>query len=417
MKKKILIAVTVAVVLGLIFYISMKKSNNKKVDVYVHKADMGNLTSEVSASGIIEPKLKVNISSNVIGQIVSLTVKEGQDVKKGDFLLQVDPQRYKAEVDSWAAQVRVAKINVEQAEVTLRESESNLNRIRSLYEQQIASESELEQATIKYESAQVQLKSVKEQVRQSEANLERTKDELAKTTFNAPMSGVVSKLNAEEGENVITGTMNNPGTVIMIISDMSEVLAKINVDETDINQVKIGQKCEITVDAVENKVYKGKVSDIASSASKDQEVSVFEVEIMISNPDENLKPGMSARAEIETNYRKNIVTVPLQAVVEREIDKKESKTNRQGGRISISVSSSNEKQEVVFIIKDGKAVQVPVKTGISSTSDIEILSGIQKGDSVITGPYRTLKKLKDGDDVKIKEEKKEEEEETDDEEN
>jgi HlyD family secretion protein len=395
----------------------MKKSNNKRVDVYVHKADMGNLTSEVSASGIIEPKLKVNISSNVIGQIVSLTVKEGQDVKKGDFLLQVDPQRYKAEVDSWAAQVRVAKINVEQAEVTLRESESNLNRIRSLYEQQIASESELEQATIKYESAQVQLKSVKEQVRQSEANLERTKDELAKTTFNAPMSGVVSKLNAEEGENVITGTMNNPGTVIMIISDMSEVLAKINVDETDINQVKIGQKCEITVDAVENKVYKGKVSDIASSASKDQEVSVFEVEIMISNPDENLKPGMSARAEIETNYRKNIVTVPLQAVVEREIDKKESKTNRQGGRISISVSSSNEKQEVVFIIKDGKAVQVPVKTGISSTSDIEILSGIQKGDSVITGPYRTLKKLKDGDDVKIKEEKKEEEEETDDEEN
>jgi HlyD family secretion protein len=384
--------------------------------VYVHKADKGNLTSEVSASGIIEPKLKVNISSNVIGQIVSLTVKEGQDVKKGDFLLQVDPQRYKAEVDSWAAQVRIAKINVEQAEVTLKESESNLNRIRSLYEQQIASESELEQATIKYESAQVQLKSAKEQVRQNEANLERAKDELAKTTFNAPMTGVVSKLNAEEGENVITGTMNNPGTVIMIISDMSEVLAKVNVDETDINQVKIGQKCEITVDAVENKVYKGKVTDIASSASKDQEVSVFEVEIMISNPDENLKPGMSARAEIETNYRKNIITIPLQAVVEREIDEKESKTNRQGEGISISVSSSNEKQEVVFIIKDGKAVQVPVKTGISSTSDIEILSGIQKGDSVITGPYRTLKKLKDSDDVKIKEEKKEEEE-TDDEEN
>jgi HlyD family secretion protein len=410
LKKKVLIVVILIVVVGLIFYISMKKSNNKRLDVYVHKADKGNLISEVSASGIIEPKLKVNISSNVIGQIVSLTVKEGQDVKKGDFLLQVDPQRYKAEVNSWAAQVRVAKINVEQAEVTLKESESNLNRIRSLYEQQIASESELEQATIKYESAQVQLKSAKEQVRQNEANLERAKDELAKTTFNAPMTGVVSKLNAEEGENVITGTMNNPGTIIMIISDMSEVLAKVNVDETDINQVKIGQKCEITVDAVENKVYKGKVSDIASSASKDQEVSVFEVEIMISNPDENLKPGMSARADIETNYRKNIITIPLQAVVEREIDEKESKTNRQGEGISISVSSSNEKQEVVFIIKDGKAVQVPVKTGISSTSDIEVLSGIQKGDSVITGPYRTLKKLKDGDEVKIKEEKKEEEE-------
>jgi HlyD family secretion protein len=410
LKKKVLIVIILIVVVGLIFYISMKKSNNKRLDVYVHKADKGNLISEVSASGIIEPKLKVNISSNVIGQIVSLTVKEGQDVKKGDFLLQVDPQRYKSEVNSWAAQVRVAKINVEQAEVTLKESESNLNRIRSLYEQQIASESELEQATIKYESAQVQLKSAKEQVRQNEANLERAKDELAKTTFNAPMTGVVSKLNAEEGENVITGTMNNPGTIIMIISDMSEVLAKVNVDETDINQVKIGQKCEITVDAVENKVYKGKVSDIASSASKDQEVSVFEVEIMISNPDENLKPGMSARADIETNYRKNIITIPLQAVVEREIDEKESKTNRQGERISISVSSSNEKQEVVFIIKDGKAVQVPVKTGISSTSDIEVLSGIQKGDSVITGPYRTLKKLKDGDEVKIKEEKKEEEE-------
>jgi len=414
LKKKALIAVIVIVVLGLVFYVSMKSSNNKGVDVYVHKADKGDLTSEVSASGIIEPKLKVDISSNVIGQIVALDVEEGQAVNKGDFLLQIDPQRYKAEVDRWKAQVRVAKINVEQAEVNLKESKSNLKRIQSLFEKGFASERELEQATIKYESAEVQLKSTKEQVRQSEAQLERAKDELAKTTFNAPMSGIVTKLNAEEGETVITGTMNNPGTVIMTISDMSRVLATVNADETDINQVKVGQNCEISVDAVEDKVYKGKVHDIASSASKDQEVSVFKVEIAIREPDENLKPGMSARAEIETNYRKNIITIPLQAVVEREINSEETEGSRQRGAVTVSISSKKEKKDVVFIVKEDKAVMTPVKTGISSISDIEIISGLKKGDMVVSGPYRTLKKLKDGDKVKIKEEKEEEEEEEED---
>lgn len=407
MKKKVLIAVTVVVALGIVFYVSMKKSNDKGVDVYVHKADRGDLTSEVSASGIIEPKLKVDISSNVIGQIVEIDVEEGQSVNKSDFLLQIDPQRYKAEVDRWEAQVRVAKINIEQAEVNLKESESNLKRVKSLYEKGFASERELEQATIKFESAQVQLKSAKEQVRQSEAQLDRAKDELAKTTFNAPMSGIVTKLNAEEGETVITGTMNNPGTVIMTISDMSQVLATVNVDETDINQVKAGQNCEVSVDAVEDKVYKGKVHDIASSASKDQEVSVFKVEIAIDEPDENLKPGMSSRAEIETDSRTDIITIPLQAVVEREInsDDKDNKEDTSKGK------GKKEKKEVVFVVKDGKAVRTPVKTGISSISDIEIISGLKKGDMVVSGPYRTLKKLKDGDKVKVKEEKEEKEEE------
>jgi HlyD family secretion protein len=396
LKKKVLIVVILIVVIGLIFYLSMKSNNGKGVEVYVHKTAKGELTSKVSASGIIEPKLKVNISSNVIGQIVELGVLEGQEVKKGDFLLQIDPQRYKAEVDSWAANVRVAKINVEQAEVNLKESESNLERIKSLYEKGFVSQRELEQDTIKHESAQVQLKSAKEQVRQSEANLERAKDELAKTTFIAPMSGVVSKLNAEEGETVITGTMNNPGTVIMIISDMSRVLATVNVDETDINQVKIGQNCEVSVDAVEDKIYSGEVVEIASSASKEQEISIFEVKIAINQPDENLKPGMSSRAEIETHYRSNILAIPLQSVVDREVDTKEGK---------------KEKKEVVFIVKEDKAVMTLVKTGISSTSDIEITSGIKEGDLVVSGPYRTLKNLKDGDNVKIKEEEEESEKE------
>jgi HlyD family secretion protein len=396
LKKKVLIVVIVIVVIGLIFYLSMKSNNGKGVDVYVHKAARGEITSKVTASGIIEPKIRVNISSNVIGQIVELRIVEGQQVKKGDFLLQIDPQRYKAEVDSWAANVRVAKINVEQAQVNLKESESNLERIKSLHEKGFVSERELEQAAIKYESAQVQLKSAREQVRQSEANLERAKDELAKTTFIAPMSGLVSKLNAEEGETVITGTMNNPGTVIMIISDMSRVLATVNVDETDITQVKIGQNCEVSVDAVENKIYAGEVVEIASSASKEQEISVFQVKIAISQPDENLKPGMSARAEIETHHRSNTIAIPLQSVVDREIEIKKGK---------------KEKKEVVFLVKGDKAVITAVKTGISSTSDIEITSGVKEGDLVVSGPYRTLKNLKDGDNVKIKEEEKETEKE------
>ena len=396
MKKPFVIVLVVGIA-AVIFIVSLVGNREKGIEVYQYTVEKRELMSNVSASGIIEPKVRVNISSNVIGEIVKLAVKEGQTVNKGDFLLQIDPQQYEAEVRRLKAYLKVAEIKVEQGEVNLKDARNNLERVSSLHQKEFVSQMELEAAQVKYESAEVQLKSAKEEVTQARASLERSEDQLRKTTFTAPMSGIVSKLNAEEGETVITGTMNNPGTVIMTIADMSEVLATVNVDETEINKVGFAQKAKVTVDAIEGKEYPGEVIEIATSATKEGDVSVFEVKIAMEEPDQNLKPGMTSRAKIETDFRSDIFAVPLQSVVEREIE-----VTEEGKKKKVE-------KDVVFLIEENKAKMVQVTTGISDDTDVEILSGIKEGDRVITGPYRNLKDLKDGDLVRIKKEETEEE--------
>ncbi|MFB0519070.1 MAG: efflux RND transporter periplasmic adaptor subunit, partial [Acidobacteriota bacterium] len=286
MKKSIIILLIVVIVV-VIFLVSLLSNRDKGIEVYQYTVEKRDLMSIVSASGIIEPRVKVNISSNVIGEIVKLAVKEGQTVNKGDFLLQIDPQQYEAEVRRLKAYLKMSEIKVEQAEVNLRDARNNLERVKSLFQKEFVSQMELEAAQVKYDSAEVQLKSAREEVAQARASLERVEDQLDKTTFTAPMSGIVSKLNAEEGETVVTGTMNNPGTVIMTIADMSEVLSTVNVDETEITKVSLTQRATVTVDAVEGKEYQGEVVDIATSATKEGDVSVFEVKVALETPDQN----------------------------------------------------------------------------------------------------------------------------------
>ncbi|MCD6451341.1 MAG: efflux RND transporter periplasmic adaptor subunit [Acidobacteria bacterium] len=393
MKKKSLGLIVIVGLIATVFLVSFLKSGKEKgKEVYAEKVGKRDIVSTVSASGVIEPKVRVNISSSVIGRVSKLAVAEGDYVKKGDFLLQIDPQRYQAQVRSAEANLRMAKIGVERAKVDLDNAKINLERTRSLYERGFASKQDLEQAELRYQQAKVELDSAEERVRQAQAQLDQAKDELSKTTFYAPMSGVVAMLNVEEGETVITGTMNNPGTVIMMIADMSEVLATVNVDETDVTAVKMGQKATVEVDAVEGKKYLGKVVDIASSATKEGDVSVFKVKILLEKPDARLRPGMTAHAKIETRRREQVLAVPIQSVVEREVEVSPGK---------------KEKREVVFVVEKGVAKMKEVKTDISDASYVAILSGIKEGDMVITGPYRTLKGIKDGDPVTIK--KKEEE--------
>ena len=395
MKKPIIILLVVVIVV-VIFLVSLLSDRDKGIEVYQYTVEKRDLMSIVSASGIIEPRVKVNISSNVIGEIVRLAVKEGQGVNKGDFLLQIDPQQYEAEVKRLEAYLKMSEIKVEQTEVNLRDARNNLERVKSLFQNEFASQMELEAAQVKYDSAEVQIKSAREEVAQARASLERVEDQLDKTTFTAPMSGIVSKLNAEEGETVVTGTMNNPGTVIMIIADMSGVLSTVNVDETEITKVHHTQRATVTVDAVEGKEYQGVVVDIATSATKEGDVSVFEVKVALETPDQNLRPGMTSRAKIETDSRTDIFAVPLQSVVEREIEVAEE-------------GNKKEKKDVVFLIKANKAKMVQVTTGISDDTDVEIISGIKEGDRIITGPYRNLRNLKDGDMVRVKEEETKEE--------
>jgi len=425
----------------------------------------------VTWGGEVQARTKVNISSNIFGAIVALPVKEGGIVRKGDVLVRIDPERYNAEAHSLEASLRMARVGVEQEENRHRTLESQLRRAEGLRGQGILPDESYEQTRLAYDSSTIQLKSLKEQISQAEAALAKAKDELAKTVIYSPIDGKVTQLNTEVGEQVNVGTTNVPGSTIMVISDMGEVLAEVDVDESQVVKVRVGQPAKVTVDAVEKYDYRGRVSEIRNSARKKQDVNVFGVKVQLENPDNRLRPGMSARARIEIERREKVLKVPIQAVLEKpekalaeEIAKasgkkpaviqpaaaalakaEPEKKGSTAGKSSAGPASSNPSAgangaavaaprgeadgspktaapaagqqkngkkdeeaaaEVVYALRSGKAEAVRVKTGLVDESNVEILSGLKEGDVVVTGPYRSLRKLKHGDKVI---EKKEEE--------
>ncbi len=268
--KKILIGVVALAVLGAIVGVSLKqRGGGRGVKVYMEEAaNQSRLLATVSASGEIRPRVEVSISSQVPGQIVQLTVNEGDHAKAGHVLVQLDPQRYRSEVQRLEALLRMDGVNVEREDVALKTAEVTLRRQEALHTQKIVSDESLDQARLNVDSGTIGLRSLAEQVRQAEADLGRARDDLSKTTLKAPISGLVSRLNAKVGEQVIIGTMNNPGTVILTLSDMTEVLAEVRVDETEVTQVKPGQAAKINVDAVEGTLSGQGPADVAGFSSQ-----------------------------------------------------------------------------------------------------------------------------------------------------
>jgi HlyD family secretion protein len=372
----------------------------------------------VSASGEVRPREEVNISSQVSGQIVELRVEEGDIVSQGEILVQLDPERYRSELQRLEATLRMTSVEVEKEDVALRTSESNLRRLESLYTQKIISDEAVEQARLQVDSGRISLRSRDEQVKQVEADLARARDDLSKTTLRAPMGGLVTQVNAKVGEQVIIGTMNNPGTVILTLSDMSAVLAEVRVDETDVTSVKPGQPAEIHVDAVQDDVYRGEVESISNAALREGTVSRFPVKVSIDNPDARLRPGMSAHASIQVDERTAVVAIPLQALVKRSLkDYREAangagqpgdlqaapdggasgKSGGDSGDGAADVDADREQIQVVLADREGKVDMVKVTTGISDAFLVEIIDGLEEGDRVILGPYRRLRSLKNGD--------------------
>jgi HlyD family secretion protein len=417
--KKGLIGGAVVVVIGAIVGASMlSKESAKGEEVNMAKAEKKDLVSFVSATGKIEAKIKVNVQSSVIGEIIDLPVKEGDPVRKGDLLVQIDPYRYRSEVDRLDALVRMQRIAIEEAEVTLENLKRTFDRRTQLYGTSgIVSKELLEQGELDYRTAEISLKRLKEAVTQAGADLEKAKDDLRKTTIRSPIDGLVTQLNAEKGEITMTGTMNNPGTVIMVVSDMSEILAEVDVDENRIVRVTPGQTARVVVDAIgEAHPYGGKVSEIAGTAVQrpGQQVQVFPVKIVLDRVDEKLRPGMTAKARVETQRADGVVAVPIQAVLMRPAKAVEDalsgkKPSEEGAKPEAKPAATVKVQdkgktaddrEVVFKVVDGKAVLTPVKSGISDESDVVILEGLAEGDTVVTGPYRSVKSLKNGDAVK-----------------
>ena len=302
--QKVLIGAGAVVVLGTVVAVSMLSGEKEKgTEVYMADAKKRDLLSSVSATGRIEPRTKVEVQSSVIGEIVKLPVKDGDRVRRGDLLVQIDPERYRAEVERLEANLRVARIDIERQEAELANLRNTLRRHQELHRQGILAPDLLEKTQLDVRTGEIGLSSLKEQVSQASSSLDKARDELKKTTLTSPIDGVVTQLNAELGEMTITGTMNNPGTVIMTVSDLGEILAEVDVDETRVVQVSPGKAARVVVDAVgELHPYQGHVVEIAGTAVKRQgsEVQVFPVKIALDTPDERLRPGMTAKARIET---------------------------------------------------------------------------------------------------------------------
>lgn len=396
--KKAVIGAVVVLALAAIVFASVRGSRREKgTQVYVEAAALRDIGRVVKASGAIDPREKVNISAHVIGKIERLYVDEGDLIEKGRPFLELEKEAFTAARAQWQASLQRAQTEVKQAEVSLADTRNKLERAKRLNQEGIVSAEQLEAAELAEASAALRLEDARQSVQQARAQLEKAQDDLTKTTIYSPLTGRVIKLNAEEGEVVVSGTMNNPASVIGEIADLSEILANVDVDETEVVLVKLGQEAVIKVDALPNKEYHGKVIEVGSkgfSKPNQPDVTFFDVEILLDDPDLDLRPGMSVRAEIRTEIHPNTLVVPIQAVVEREAEEGDA-------------AAAGEDVNVVFVVENGKAVQRTVRTGISDETRVEIVSGVKAGETVVTGPYRSLRDLDDGEQVRITDPKKE----------
>ena len=412
-KKKIIIILGVIVVVAIIIVANVLKSGEKTYQVQADKVQKSDISSIVTANGRIVPRTDVKISAYVPAKIVKLPVEEGDVVKKGELLVQLDATEYRAAVNQAKAQLASGKASLEQARLVYK-------RQKELFEKKLSSEEQ-------YDMAKTELDLAKARHEQAVASLDQAKYNLSKTTITSPMDGMVTSLNAEVGEIVMIGTMNNPGTVIMTISDMSEIESEVEVDETDIAEVKIGQEAEIEIDAFPDTVFKGKVTEIGHSArisglgTQDQ-VTNFLVKVVLLDEVPNIRPGMSASVDITTNYHADVLNVPIQAVVMREEESDTLTTKeeeKEGSLASVDTlpkkgnkKGKKEKKEIegVFVVKEGRVEFVKVSTGIADQQNIELVSGINEDDMVVTGNYKILRTLKDGDKVKVTKKRGKEEE-------
>jgi HlyD family secretion protein len=390
--KKAIIGAVVVLAIAVIVFASIKASSREKgAKVYTEDVERRTISQIVKASGSLEPRVQVNISAHVIGKIERLFVVEGGRIERGQPFLQLEQAGFIAQRDQWSAQLRSAQTSVRQSEVSLADSRHKLERARQLHKDGIYSKEQLEAAELAATSAELRLQESREMVQQTRANLEKAQDDLTKTTIYAPLSGRIIALNAKEGEVVVSGTMNNPASIIGEIADMSEILANVDVDETEIVNVKLGQDAVLRVDALPGKEYTGKVVEIGSSGFNrpaQPEVTFFKVKILLDKPDEDLRADMSVRSEIHTAAHTDALVVPIQAVIERE-------------PLGEKKDEDADEVQAVFVIEGGKAHQREVKAGLSDETHIELTSGVKAGEVVVTGPYRTLRDLRDGQAVAI----------------
>ena len=447
--QKAAIAGGALVLIGGIVWYSVYQSNQNVVTVQSGRVVREDLTSLVTASGEIRPKNYTNVLGEGIGKITEIVVKEGDHVKRGDVLLHLenvqpgaDVEAQIASIDAAAAASKAASSNYDAAVATQAQRQSDLDKAKldwqrgqELYRQQLISKQEYDSTKATYDSAvaavtasqaQVdQMQAAREQARsnseEARAVLRRTQDVLRKTTYTAPIDGIVSYIAVRVGENVVPGMQNAEGSFLLTISDMSVVTAEVKVDETDITSVRDGQPVDVTIDAVPGKTFKGHVTEVGELAilrssgqaamtettANTQEARDFKVVVTLEDPPALVRPGLSATAKIQTAEKKNALSIPIQALAERTQKELDEARNGTSGTVTLAASNTEatnaDKTEIqgAFVIRGGKAQFVPVKTGITGVTDIEVTDGLQEGDLIVTGSYKALRTLKPGAAVKI----------------
>jgi HlyD family secretion protein len=398
------------------------------------------LEAIVSASGKVQPKRQVNISANTMGRVTRVAVEEGERVKAGQFLLEIDPrslegqlQRGEASVAAAQSSLQSSRTAVEQARAGLDLARQTLQRQQELWKDGLTTKESLERAqndlTVReaeLKSRQQDIETREQQIKQEQASLATTRYNLNQVIISSPMNGLVTRRNIEEGETAVVGTMNNAGTVLMTIADMSVIEAEVEVDETDIPNVQLGQLAKVTIDAVPDREFKGRVTEIGNSPTQttttqnpgQRQATTFTVVVTIEDEVPDVRPGFTCTAEITTATRANVVSVPIQALTVREMlfdpagklvheppPPPPSRFSRQPpprpAPAEPPPGHERKETEGVFLLQSGRAVFAPVKIGVAGEQYFEVTTGLKAGDQVITGPFASVRELADGQEVRL----------------
>jgi len=432
-RRKIIIFSVIGLILVALTLLAVFKKRQPAITVQTEKVSSHSITNMVVANGKIQPVIQVTISPEVSGEIIELPVKEGQPVKKNDLLVKINPDIYIAATNQAMSGYESSLAAKASAEANLEKAQADYARNEELFNRKLLSESDFIGFKSARDVAKAQLDSANDQVNVALANLDSAQEQLAKTTIVSPLDGTISKLNSQLGERVL-GTVQNAGTEIMVISDLNQMEARVDVGEMDVVGIKPGQKARLEVDAFKDRKFNGAVTDVASSSkdsnlpagyssgnSQSQEATKFQVRIRL-NDKEAFRPGMSVSADIETEYRTNVLTVPLASVTTRPVTPKKIDPPAAGGTNAASVKTSgtnaaapgtnaivatskgkesSKATDVVFVVKGDHAEVAPVKIGICDDNYWEITDGLTNGEEIVSGGYRAISHdLNDGSKIK-----------------
>jgi len=382
--------------------VSRSRNGTKVLTAKVQEQDV---VAKVTANGKIQAENKVELSALVQGQIVNLVVHEGDRVKRGDFLLQIDKNRAAAEEASSAAAMKASVSDRDSAKEAMEQAQREFDRAKKNWEARIASEADYQRAQSTLETARASYEATQNRADQMRATLNAFHDTLSKTTVVAPLDGIVTTLRVKMGEVTVIGTMNNPGTQLMTISDMSSVLGVLMVDETDTPNVQVGQRVLLSIDAYPNKTFEGAVTEVGHSPILKDDPDLqgltttsdainFKVKAKVLQPPPTIRPGFSVTAEVLTGTRPHAATVPLAAVVIRDSPTGEK---TEAGKLKT--------EEGVYVLRNGKAAFSKIRTGLAGELIVEVEQGVKPGEEIITGPFKVLRTIKDGDRVSVMSEK------------